>query len=150
MKLTSARPYSDPEKAARRLMEHAHAFEPGRPHLHRKAQGPSLVDKATPAEYSAGLDEAIKRRWLVLHESGTFVKLTQSGTDLLPALMESSIGTQLLRRASPKWFIATTWTSGRDSATHGSNGLILNSIFAILEKNEKNPADTKHRDEKLP
>jgi hypothetical protein len=75
MKLTSARPYSDAEKAPRRLMEHARAFEPGRP-LHQKAQGPSLFDKATPAEYSAGLDEAIKRRWLVLHESGTFVKLT--------------------------------------------------------------------------
>ena len=28
VKLTAERPYSDPEKAARRLMEHAHAFEP--------------------------------------------------------------------------------------------------------------------------
>jgi hypothetical protein len=28
MKYASNRPYSDPEKAARRLMEHAKAFEP--------------------------------------------------------------------------------------------------------------------------
>jgi hypothetical protein len=28
------------------------------------------------------LDLAIKRGWLALHESGAFVKLTQSGADL--------------------------------------------------------------------
>ena len=28
MKYAADRPYSNPEKAARRLMEHAHAFEP--------------------------------------------------------------------------------------------------------------------------
>jgi len=39
-------------------------------------------DKATPAEYSAGLKLAIDRGWLDLHESGTYVKLTQSGADL--------------------------------------------------------------------
>jgi hypothetical protein len=38
--------------------------------------------KATAAEYKAGLDFAIERGWLELHESGTFVKLTQSGADL--------------------------------------------------------------------
>jgi hypothetical protein len=37
---------------------------------------------STPAEYSAGLELAISRGWLALHESGTFVKLTQSGADL--------------------------------------------------------------------
>jgi hypothetical protein len=39
-------------------------------------------DKGTPAEYTAGLGLAIERRWLELHESGTFVKLTQSGAEL--------------------------------------------------------------------
>ena len=38
--------------------------------------------KATPAEYKAGLDLAIERGWLDLHESGTFVRFTQSGKDL--------------------------------------------------------------------
>jgi hypothetical protein len=38
---------------------------------------------STPAEYSVGLELAISPRgWLELHESGTFVKLTQSGADL--------------------------------------------------------------------
>ena len=40
------------------------------------------VEKATPAEYKAGLDLAIARGWLVLHESGTYVKFTQAGADL--------------------------------------------------------------------
>ena len=39
-------------------------------------------ERATPAEYSAGLKLAIARGWLVLHESGTFVRFTQAGADL--------------------------------------------------------------------
>jgi hypothetical protein len=82
MKYATNRPYSDPEKAARRLMEHAQAFEPiqeGRIYI-EKMNGPFLFgDKGTPAEYSAGLDLAIKRGWLTLHESGTYAKFTQSG-----------------------------------------------------------------------
>jgi hypothetical protein len=86
MKLTSERPYYDPDKAARRLMEHAHAFEPiqdGRIYI-EKINGPFLFsDKGTPAEYSvAGLKLATERGWLNVHESGTFVRLTQSGADL--------------------------------------------------------------------
>ena len=38
--------------------------------------------KTTPAEYKAGLDIAVERGWLVLHESGTFARFTQSGKDL--------------------------------------------------------------------
>jgi hypothetical protein len=85
MKYATERPYSDPEKAARRLMEHAHAFEPiqgGRIHI-EKINGPFLFgDKGTPAEYSAGLDRAVARGWLELHESGTYVKFTAAGPDL--------------------------------------------------------------------
>jgi hypothetical protein len=80
---TDRRPtFADPDKAARRLLEHARAFEPiqdGRIYI-EKLNGPFLfIDKATPAEYTAGLELAISRGWLKLHESGTFVKLTQSG-----------------------------------------------------------------------
>ena len=85
MKYTTDRPFADPDQAARRLLEHAHAFQPvqdGRIYI-KKLNGPFLFgDKGTPAEYRAGLDLAIARGWLLLHESGTFVKLTQSGTDL--------------------------------------------------------------------
>ena len=45
MKYTADRPYSDPEKAARRLLEHAQAFEPiqdGRI-VYREAQRPVPV-----------------------------------------------------------------------------------------------------------
>ena len=82
VKFATDRPYFDPEKAARRLMEHAQAFEPiqeGRIYI-EKINGPFLFgDKGSPAEYSAGLKLAIDRGWLVMHESGTFVRLTQSG-----------------------------------------------------------------------
>ena len=81
MKYAGDRPYSDPEKAARRLMEHAQAFEPiqdGRIYI-EKLNGPFLFgDKGTPAEYTAGLERAISLGWLEMHDSGTFVKLTQS------------------------------------------------------------------------
>jgi hypothetical protein len=85
MKFTTDRPFADPEKAARRLMQHAHAFEvvqDGRIYI-EKINGPFLsVDKGTPAEYAAGLALAIERGWLELHDSGTFVRLTQPGADL--------------------------------------------------------------------
>jgi hypothetical protein len=85
VKLTADRPYADPEKAARRLLEHAHAFEPiqeGRIYI-EKLNGPFLfIDKATPAEYSAGLGLAIARGWLELHGSGTYVKFTLAGAEL--------------------------------------------------------------------
>ena len=72
MKFTTDRPYSDPENAARRLMQHAHAFEPvqdGRIYI-EKINAPFLfADKGTPAEYSAGLDRAISLGWLKIHES---------------------------------------------------------------------------------
>ena len=86
MKYTTDRPFADPDKAARRLLEHAHAFQPvqdGRTYI-EKINGPFLFgDKGTRAEYRAGLDLAVAPVWLLLHESGTFVKLTQSGADLL-------------------------------------------------------------------
>jgi hypothetical protein len=34
------------------------------------------------ATLAAGLDLAIERRWLWLHESGTYVRLTQTGANL--------------------------------------------------------------------
>jgi hypothetical protein len=55
----------------------------GWPHYIEKINGPFLyVDRGTPAEYSAKLKFAIERGWLELHDSGTFVRFTQSGADL--------------------------------------------------------------------
>ena len=51
--------------------------------MHQKLNGPFLyVDKGTPEEYAAGLDRAIALGWLELHDSGTFVRFTQSGSEL--------------------------------------------------------------------
>jgi hypothetical protein len=62
MKFAADRPYSDPEKAARRIIEHARAIEPvmdGRLYI-EKINYPMLYQhKATPAEYWAGLQYAI-------------------------------------------------------------------------------------------
>ena len=85
MKFSNERPYADPEKAARKLLEIANATEAvqdGRIHI-EKINGPMLFKEgATPAEYKAGLELAIARGWLLLHESGTFVKFTPAGAEL--------------------------------------------------------------------
>ena len=53
------------------------AVQDGRIHI-EKINGPFLFGlKATPDEFLAGLDRAIERGWLILHESGTYVKFTQ-------------------------------------------------------------------------
>jgi hypothetical protein len=85
MKFTADRPYSNPEKAARKLLEIANAAEAeqdGRIHI-EKINAPFLFrERATPAEYSAGLAYAIEQGWLMRHESGTYVRFTRAGADL--------------------------------------------------------------------
>jgi hypothetical protein len=85
MKFDDARPFADPEIVARKVIELANSVEvtqDGRIHI-EKINGPMLFQlKATPTEYKAGLDRAIANGWLVLHESGTFVRFTQAGADL--------------------------------------------------------------------
>jgi hypothetical protein len=85
MKFTADRPYSDPEKAARKLVEIANAVEAvqeGRVYI-ELINGPLLFEhKASPAEDKAGLDLAIARGWLTLDRSGTYVKFTAAGADL--------------------------------------------------------------------
>ena len=86
MKLTIDRPYSDPERAARTLVEIANAIEvvqEGRIYI-ELINGPFLFrDKGTPEEYKAGLDLAVERGWLDLHESGTFVRFAPGDAELL-------------------------------------------------------------------
>ena len=69
MKFVDARPYSDPETTARKLMELANAFEPiqdGRIYI-EKLNWPFLSElKGTPAEYRAGLDLCIAKGSLVM------------------------------------------------------------------------------------
>jgi hypothetical protein len=85
VKFVNDRPCADPEKAARKILEIANTVEvvqDGRIYI-EKINGPFLFkEKGTPAEYKAGLDLAITRGWLELHESGTYVRFTQAGADL--------------------------------------------------------------------
>jgi hypothetical protein len=80
MKYATDRPFADPEKAARKLLEIANETEPvqdGRIHI-KKLNGPFLFTHGgSPAEYGAGLAVAIWR-----HESGTYVRFTQAGAEL--------------------------------------------------------------------
>jgi hypothetical protein len=83
MKFAADRPWSDPEKAARKLLEIANSVEvvqDGRIYIELINGSFLFREGVTPAEYKAGLDLAIERGWL--HESGTFVRFTQAGADL--------------------------------------------------------------------
>jgi hypothetical protein len=86
MKFTADRPFADPDNAACKLLEIANNVEvvqDGRVYI-ELINGPFLYrEKGTPAEYEAGFDLAIERGWLELRESGTFVRLTQGGADLV-------------------------------------------------------------------
>jgi hypothetical protein len=85
VKFATDRPFADPEKAARKLLEIANAAEAvqdGRIHI-EKINGPFLFKEGgSPAEYGAGLKLAIERGWLWKHESGTYVKFTPTGAEL--------------------------------------------------------------------
>ena len=77
--------FADPEVAARKLVEIANAVEAvqdGRIYI-ELINGPFLFkDKGSPAEYGAGMEVAIERGWLEMHESGTFVRFTSVGAEL--------------------------------------------------------------------
>jgi hypothetical protein len=83
VKYVKPSPYADHEAAARKLVEIANTIEPAQDGRIQQINAPMPYEhKATPAEYKAGLDLAIAKGWLVLHESGTFVRSTQDGKDL--------------------------------------------------------------------
>ena len=44
---------------------------------------PFLKAGGTPNEYRVGIERAIAKGWLSLHESGTYVKFTQARADLI-------------------------------------------------------------------
>jgi hypothetical protein len=100
MKFATDRPYADPEKAARKLVEIANLIN-----------WPFLSEHAgSPTEYKAGLELAIASGWLWLHESGTYVKFTQTGAELprgrrLVTLEDAGYITELTKaeHAAPEW-----------------------------------------------
>jgi len=84
MKFVAARPFADPDAAARKLVEIANAVEAvqdGRIYI-ELINAAFLAAGGSPAEYRAGLERTIAQGWLWLHESGTFVKFTPAGAEL--------------------------------------------------------------------
>jgi len=85
MKYIDPRLYAEPEAAMKKLLEIASNVEPvqdGRIHI-EKINAPFLFEHGgNPTEYSAGLKLAIERGLLWKHESGTYVKFTQAGSEL--------------------------------------------------------------------
>jgi hypothetical protein len=85
-KFIQSRPFADPEVAARKIVELAQAFQPiqeGRIYIEEINRPFLFKHNGTPDEYSVGPKLCIERGWLELHESGTFVRFTQHGKDLL-------------------------------------------------------------------
>jgi hypothetical protein len=86
VKFVEPSPLSDPATAARKLVEIAsgvEAVQDGRIYI-ELVNGPFLYEiKGTPSQYRAGLNHAIERGWIEMHRSGTFIRFTQAGADLL-------------------------------------------------------------------
>jgi hypothetical protein len=84
MKFVTPNVFTDPQAAARKLIEIANAVEAvqdGRIYIER-VNGPFLEEGGTPDQFRAALTLAIKLGWLLLHESGTYVRFTEAGADL--------------------------------------------------------------------
>ena len=84
MKFVSPSHLTDPDAAAHMLIQIANASEAvqdGRIYI-ELINSPFLKEGGTPDQYRAALARAMKLGWLVLHESGTYVRFTQAGADL--------------------------------------------------------------------
>jgi hypothetical protein len=84
MKFVTPSQFTDPDVAARKLLQIANAVEAvqdGRIYIER-VNGPFLEGGGTPDQYRVALARGIKLGWLWLHESGTYVKFTEAGADL--------------------------------------------------------------------
>jgi hypothetical protein len=79
MKFAADRAFSDPDKAARKLVELANAVEADRDQriAIELINLPFLRAGESVDEYRAGIERAIENGWLARHESGTYVKFTQ-------------------------------------------------------------------------
>jgi hypothetical protein len=83
-KFVANRPFADPDAAARKIVEIANdveAVQNGRIYIER-VNVPFLAVGGTGDDFRAGIERAIALGWLWLHESGTYVKFTDSGAAL--------------------------------------------------------------------
>jgi hypothetical protein len=100
--------------------------------------------RGSPAEYKAGLDLAIERGWLWLHESGTYVKFTQAARSCshddtlnhcVSVSMVRSSGVRICHRschpAPARVFFSCSISSARALAERGERIPIKKRSFAI-------------------
>ena len=84
MKFVADRPFADPEPAVRRLADFANATEAvqdGRIYI-ELINAHFLKAGGTPDQFRGALARAIEKGWFERHESGTYVRFTQTGADL--------------------------------------------------------------------
>ena len=84
MKFVEKSNFTDPDAAARKLVEIANTVEAvqDRRIYIELVNSPFLAEGGTPDQYRAALARAITLGWLLLHESGTYVKFTPAGAEL--------------------------------------------------------------------
>lgn len=84
IKFTADPLFANADAAARKLVEianDAEAVQDGRIYIER-VNAPFLKAGGSPNEFRAGIERAIALGWLWLHESGTYLKFTDSGVAL--------------------------------------------------------------------
>jgi hypothetical protein len=81
MKFVEPHPFADPDAAARKLVEIANgveAVQEGRIYIERVNE-PFLAAGGSGERFHAGIERAIALGWIWRHESGTYVRFTDSG-----------------------------------------------------------------------
>ena len=84
MKFVEPRSFTDPEVAARKLMEIANGTEPaqdGRIYI-ELVNAAFLKAGGTAEQFRAGIHRTVDKGWMVRHEFGTYVKFTPSGAEM--------------------------------------------------------------------
>jgi hypothetical protein len=84
LKFIERHPFADPDAAARKLVEIANgveAVQDGRIFIERVNE-PFLANGGSGEQFRAGIERAIALGWLWRHESGTYVRFTDSGAAL--------------------------------------------------------------------
>jgi hypothetical protein len=84
MKFVERHPFADPDAAARKIIEIANGVEAaqdGRIFIERVNE-PFLAAGGSGQEFRAGVERAIALGWVWRHESGTYLKFTDSGAAL--------------------------------------------------------------------
>jgi len=84
IKFTSTLPFAKADIAARKLVEIANdveAVQDGRIFIER-VNAPFLAAGGAAEDFRAGIERAIALGWLWLHESGAYLKFTESGAAL--------------------------------------------------------------------